>query len=226
MVSKVEDFRLTLLGKEITPATVAKDLGVILDPSLTYNDHIASTVSGCMARLGQINRVKHAFDSTTLNIIINALVFSKLYYCCNVWNNTSEYNLSRIQAVQNFAARIVSNSRKYDHISPILKDLKWLPVRQQLYYRHAIMAFKCMSGCAPASLFSKYIQRATITKRTTRNSQMLNIPLYKTATGQRTFYFRTVKLWNSLDSSLKLKPTLQHFKRCLKRSLASNSFMT
>ena len=39
MVSKVEDFRLTLLGKEITPATVAKDLGVILDPSLTYNDH-------------------------------------------------------------------------------------------------------------------------------------------------------------------------------------------
>ena len=58
MVGKVEDFRLTLLGKEITPATVANDLGVILDPCLTYNDHIASTVSGCMARLGQINRVK------------------------------------------------------------------------------------------------------------------------------------------------------------------------
>ena len=129
-------------------------------------------MSGCMARLGQINRVKHIFDSTSLTIIVNALVFSKLYYCCNVWSNTSEYNLSRIQAVQNFAARIVSNSRKYDHISPILKDLKWLPVRQQLFYRHAIMAFKCMSGCAPASLFSKYIQRATITKRTTRNSHV------------------------------------------------------
>ena len=41
MVSKVEDFRLTLLGKEITPATVVKDLGVLLDPCLTYNDHIA-----------------------------------------------------------------------------------------------------------------------------------------------------------------------------------------
>ena len=78
MVSKVEDFRPTLLGKEITPATVAKDLGVILDPCLTYNYHIASTVSGCMARLGQINRVKHVFHSTTLTIIVNALVFSKL----------------------------------------------------------------------------------------------------------------------------------------------------
>ena len=84
MVSKVEDFRQNLLGKEITPATVAKDLGVILDPCLTYNDHIASTVPVCMVRLGQINRVKHAFDPTTLTIIVNTLVFSKLYYCCNV----------------------------------------------------------------------------------------------------------------------------------------------
>ena len=162
------------------------------------------TVSSCMARLGQINRVKHAFDTTTLTIMTNALVFSKLYYCCNVWSNTSEHNLNRIQGVQNFAARNVSGSKKYDHISPILKDLRWLPVRQQLYFRHAIMAFKCMTGCAPDSLFSKYVQRTTITKRTTRNSQMLNIPLYKTATGQRTFYYRTVKLWNSLDHNLKL----------------------
>ena len=155
----------------------------------------------------------------TLTIIINALVFSKLYYCCNVWSNASDHNLNRIQAVQNFAARIVSNSRKYDHISPILKDLKWLPVRQQLYYRHAIMAFKCMTGCAPDSLFCRYIQRASITKRTTRNSQMLHIPLYRTATGQRTFYFRTVKLWNSLDNAYKLKPTLTDFKHCLKKDL-------
>ena len=226
MVGKVKDFRLTLLGKEIVPTAFAKDLGVILDSCLTYNDHTASTVSSCMARLGQINRVKHAFDTTTLTIMINALVFSKLYYCCNVWSNTSEHNLNRIQSVQNFVARIVSGSKKYDHISPILKDLRWLPVRQQLYFRHAIMAFKCMTGCAPDSLFSKYVQRTTITKRTTRNSQMLNIPLYKTATGQRTFYYRTVKLWNSLDHNLKLKPTLADFKRCLKTFLISNFLET
>ncbi|KAK2549543.1 hypothetical protein P5673_029927, partial [Acropora cervicornis] len=57
---------------------------------------------------------------------------------------------------------------------------------------------------------------------TMRNSHMLYIPLFKTATGKRTFHFRTVKLWNTLDSTLKLKPTLQDFKRCLRRSLLSN----
>ena len=52
MVSKVEDVRLTLLGKEITPAAFAKVLGVILDSCVTYTDYIASTVSSWMAHLG------------------------------------------------------------------------------------------------------------------------------------------------------------------------------
>ena len=112
MASKAQDFRVSLLGKEIKSVVSAKDLGVFLDPSLTCNDHVASTASSCMARLGQINRVKHAFATKTFTmIIINALVFGKLYYCCNVWRNTSECNL---------AARIANNKRKYDHISPIL----------------------------------------------------------------------------------------------------------
>jgi len=57
MVRKVKGLRLALLGKEIAPTAFAKDLRVILDPCLTYNDHIASTVSSSMARLGQINQV-------------------------------------------------------------------------------------------------------------------------------------------------------------------------
>ena len=94
MVSKVEDFPLTVLEKEIKLATVAnyKDLGVRLDPCLTYNDHIASLVSGCMAHLGQINRFKHVFHSTTLTIIVNALVFSEPYYSRNVWSNKYSKN--------------------------------------------------------------------------------------------------------------------------------------
>ena len=52
----------------------------------------------------------------------------------------SEANLSKIQAVQNYACRIVSGARKYDHVTPILKQLNWLPVRQHLYYRDVILA--------------------------------------------------------------------------------------
>ena len=71
LVSKVEDLHLSLLGKELTPAKSAKDLGVILDSNLTYDDHVTKTVSTCMSRLGQINRVKHVLDKDTLTIVVN-----------------------------------------------------------------------------------------------------------------------------------------------------------
>ena len=71
---------------------------------------------------------------------INSLVFSKLFYCSNVWANTSKCNVNKLQAVQNFACRIVSGARKYGHITPIRKELNWLPVANQLYYRSATVA--------------------------------------------------------------------------------------
>ena len=114
------------MGKKIKPVAFAKDLGVDLDPSLSYNDHVASTVSSCMAHLGQINRVKHAFDTNTLIIIINTLVLRSYITVVVIISleQHSEHNLNRIQAVHNFVAHIISSTRKYDHISPILKDLQ------------------------------------------------------------------------------------------------------
>ena len=91
-------------------------------------------------------------------MVMNTLVFSKLFYCSNVWANCSKLNIAKLQSVQNFAYRIVSGIRKYDHITPELKRLKRLPVFSQLYYRNAILAFKCMCGRAPEYLSSFFYQ--------------------------------------------------------------------
>ena len=90
----------------------ARDLGVILDPNLTFDNHITTTVSECIARLAQINRVKHCLDKNTLLTVIHALVFSKMYYCSNVWANITNKNVRKLQAVPNFACRIVSGAKK------------------------------------------------------------------------------------------------------------------
>lgn len=99
--------RLSVLGKELTPVHVVKDLGVTFDSSLTFQEHIVKTVSSCCSSLAQINRVKHVFDRSTLITIINTLVFSKLFYCSSVWSSAAATNLLKLQAVQNFAARII-----------------------------------------------------------------------------------------------------------------------
>ena len=154
MTSKLHEFHLSLLGKDISPVQSARDLGLILNPNLTFDNHITTSVSECIARLAQINRVKHCLDKNTLLTVIHALVFSKMYYCSNGWANITSKNVRKLQAVQNFACRIVSGAKKYDHVTPILKSLSWSLVKDQLYYRQAIMALKCMTGHAPEYLTS------------------------------------------------------------------------
>ena len=104
----------------------------------------------CQASLTQISRVKHMFDKNTLMAIINALVFSNLFYRSSVWSNTATAHLLKLQAEQNFAARIIRDTGKFDNVTPILKDLRRrLPVKSQLCYRDAVLSFKCMSGLTP-----------------------------------------------------------------------------
>ena len=115
---------ISLFGKEIQPVPVTKDLGVFIDQSLTYNEHIQKLFSNCLNKLVQINRIKHLLDRKTLILLLNAFVFSKLFYCSSVWSNTSKRNINKLQLIQNFAARIILGLRKYDHISEGLKSLK------------------------------------------------------------------------------------------------------
>ena len=61
MSSKLPDFKLSLLGHEIIPAQTVKDLGVIFDPTLYFDNHISATVSSCMSKLSKISRIRFAF---------------------------------------------------------------------------------------------------------------------------------------------------------------------
>ena len=116
-----------------------KDLGIYLDSSLSYNKHIQALSSSCVSKLDQINRVKHLFDQKTLAMIIDTLIFSKINYCLSVWSNTSQGSIDKIQLIQNYAARIISGVKKFDHISPTISALGWLPIKEHLLYRvHAI----------------------------------------------------------------------------------------
>ena len=93
MILKLQDFHLTLLGKELLPVDSVKDLGEVFDSKLSFNDHTIKRVSSCMSALGQKSRVKHVFRKDILVTIINSLMFSKLYYCSSVWSNTSACNI-------------------------------------------------------------------------------------------------------------------------------------
>ena len=121
-------------------------------------------------------------------------------------------NIELLQRVQNFAARIVSRTRKFDHVTPILKQLQWLPIIKQLAVRDAAMVFKCLNRLAPPYLCQKFKTRSEVHNCNTRNRDRLHIPLCRTAAGQRAVTFRGQKLWNSLPGEFQSITNLDVFK--------------
>ena len=69
---------------------------------------------------------------------------------------------SKFKRIQNFAPRIATSMGTYDHITPVLKELKWLPVATQLYLRNATMAFECLTSRLPEYLSSQITKREEI----------------------------------------------------------------
>ena len=119
--------------------------------------------------------------------------------------------------VQNFAARIITRSQKFDHITPDLKELKWLSVESMLAYRDCILVFKCLRGLAPDYLAKKFKKRSEIHNKDTRDKNKMDIPGYRTAAGQRAFHYRAVSLWNSLPERLTELTNLASIKKKLMR---------
>ena len=196
-----------------------KDLGLFVDSTLSFDEHITITVSSCMASLVQIKRVKHLLDVKTLENVINALVFSKLFYCCTVWSSSSKKNVKKLQRVQSFALRLVTEASKYDHITPLLHQLQWLPVKSILLVKEGVLAFKCVKGLAPSYLTARFNKRSTVHDKDTRNKDSLIIPHYKSTSGQRTFPYRGIRLWNSFPIELRELNEIGRFKRELKEFL-------
>ena len=125
-------------------------------------------MSSCFSKLSQINRVRKSFDKETLQLLIESVVISKMLYCSYVWSNTTAQNINKIQS-------IITNSKKSDPVTPLLRHLNWLPVREQLQYRDSILAFKCVHGIPPQYLTSKFKKRSKIHTRNHRQPKLASL---------------------------------------------------
>ena len=64
----------------------------------------------------------------------------------------SEYQLNKLQRVQNMCATLICNERKYCHITPLLVDWHWLPVKFRIEFKILLIVFKIFMGLAPSYL--------------------------------------------------------------------------
>ena len=126
---------VAVVDELITLEPRARNLVVILDTHLSLNDHIAKIFKTSHFHLRNISKIRKFLTKESTEILTHAFVSSKLDYSNSLLYGLPAYQLNKLQLIQNTAACIVSFTRKYDHITPVLQSLHWSPVQSRIIFK-------------------------------------------------------------------------------------------
>ena len=138
-------------GETIQLSSSVRNLGVILDPSADMEDHTKKIGKTChFPLITNISKIRTYLDRESTETIIHAFVTTHLDYCKAILYGLPKFLLNRLQLVQNRAVRIVTFTKKYEHITPSLIDLDWLPVEYRIIYKILFLVYKAINGLSPS----------------------------------------------------------------------------
>ena len=210
---------------KIVPSPHARNIGVTFDSSLSMIPHIKNTCKTAFFHLRNIARIRKFISAKTTEILIHAFITSKLDNCNSILFGLPKYLIDRLQAVQNASARLITLTKKREHISPILIDLHWLPVEYRIKFKLLLLTFKALHGIAPV-----YVQEMISKYSPTRNlrssshlmlcSKLYNLKSY----GYRSFSVCGPLLWNCLPVSIRDITSLASFKSSVKTYLFKQAY--
>ncbi len=115
------DYNLQLDGYTVTSSTV-KNLGVILDSNLSFENHISNVTKTAFFHIRNIAKLRNMWSVSDAEKLVHAFMTSRLDYCNALLGGCPASSINKLQIVQNAAARVLTRSRKYDHITPILQS--------------------------------------------------------------------------------------------------------
>ena len=228
-LQKINGHPLDVDGVPVAPVNVARDLGVWLDDELTMNTHVNKVAGSCFYQLRQLRSVRRCLPFKARQALVTAFIASRLDYCNAVLYGTAAGTIQRLQMVMNAAARLVAGLRKYDHVTPLLRDvLHWLPVSQRITFKIASLAFDCIRGLGPQYFNDVCIPLSTIPGRSglrAADRGDLKVPARTTKIGSRSFKFAAPTVWNSLPVHLHLSTiSRSQFRRGLKTHLFQEAY--
>ncbi len=136
-----------------------KNLGVYIDRYMIFKVHINELNKKVMGILMYISRISDKLDKQNIIIIIETLVLSLIDFYIKIWGTTNDKHMSNAHILQNFGGRVAFGGvRKYDHISPVFREMQWLRIRQKYLLDVGVTVFKVIRGFYP-DLFLSFKSR-------------------------------------------------------------------
>ena len=166
----------------------ARNLGVPFDECCNMEEHVKKICKTSYYHLRNISKIRKYLTEKTTEILVHAFVSSKLDNCNSLLYGLPKHMISRLQSVQNTAARIVTLTKKFDHITPVLIQLHWLPVHFRILFKVLLLVYKALNGMAP--LYIMELLSYLTCSRTLRSTdqKLLAVPKSRLKTyGDRAF---------------------------------------
>ena len=192
----------------------AMNLGFHFDSELSHSKHINMIVRQSYSCISNIGRMKRYLTVDNLRCLVQSVLLSKIDSCNSLFFGINEYELNRLQKLQNSFARLIFGRRKSDHVSDLFEKLHWLPVKQRIIFKILLLVFKVFANSSPL-----YINEClTILDHENR---VLKVKTFNSSYGERAFCNYAPKLWNALPEYLRKSVTISYFKKQLKHYLFS-----
>ena len=145
---------LTLGGAQVVGSDAVRVLGVLLTPDLSLDKHVTAVSAKCFFQLRQLRRIRRSLDDDAAATLVQAFVASRVDYCGSLLIGAPKKTTDKLQRVLNAAARVVSNTRKYDRgLSQFRRhELHWLDADDRVRFRVCVQVYKCLHNMAPGYL--------------------------------------------------------------------------
>ena len=217
------------IGSSTVPSQPsARNLGVVLDSSLSMSTHIANVCKSCYGYLRAIGRIRKYLSQKDAEKLVHALITSRLDSCNSLLAGLPMKNsLEKLLRVQKVAARIVTRTSRYDHITPVFKQLHWLPIKHRIDFKVCVLSFKCLHGLAPnylKELVSWYVPNRSLRSGAEFKMTIDCAKKAKVRYAQRAFQHYAPVLWNSLPLNVRSSHSLDIFKSRCKTYLFTQAF--
>jgi len=119
---------ILVLSIAVSVVESARDLGVIIDSRLTLSSHVASLCRAGFYQLLQLCPLVQSMTTEVARTVAAVFIACWLDYCNLLLYGLPETQLHKLQSVQNATARLITGTRRRDHITPLLRQLHWLPI--------------------------------------------------------------------------------------------------
>ena len=189
----------------------AKNLGVVLDSILSFEQQINKVVKGSHAIIKKLTKIKGFLSEDQLQQIVCSDIFSLIDYCNSLYYGINSKLLTKLQRVQNCAARLISKQRiKSCNLDRVFLDLHWLKVKYRCMYKILLIGHNCLHQQAPNEVISMLQYSDSERTMKLRESKYLN------KYGVRAFSHVAPKLWNLLPRDIRDVHETDAFKKALK----------